>query len=89
MARSLAFLGEPCQGECGLSTCLVAGFTTGSPGEITRKFTIAGECHLHGFFSLAMNAVASALAQREITPGEAETIAGVVDTFGWSDRNNR
>ena len=31
--------------------------------------------------SLAMNAVTSALAQGEITPGEAETIAGVVDTF--------
>jgi hypothetical protein len=31
--------------------------------------------------SLAMNAVTSALAQSEITPGEAETIAGVVDTF--------
>jgi hypothetical protein len=28
-----------------------------------------------------MNAVTSALAQGEITPGEAETIAGVVDTF--------
>jgi Family of unknown function (DUF5681) len=31
--------------------------------------------------SLAMNAVTSALACGEITPGEAETIAGVVDTF--------
>jgi hypothetical protein len=31
--------------------------------------------------SLAMNAVTSALAQGEITPGEAEKIAGVVDTF--------
>ena len=31
--------------------------------------------------SLAMDAVTSALAQGEITPGEAETIAGVVDTF--------
>jgi hypothetical protein len=31
--------------------------------------------------SLAMNAVTSALARGEITPGEAETIAGVVDTF--------
>jgi hypothetical protein len=31
--------------------------------------------------SRAMNAVTSALAQGEITPGEAETIAGVVDTF--------
>ncbi len=31
--------------------------------------------------SLAMNAVSSALARGEITPGEAETIAGVVDTF--------
>ena len=31
--------------------------------------------------SLAMNAVTSALAHGEITPGEAETIAGVVDTF--------
>ena len=31
--------------------------------------------------SLAMNAVTSALAQGEITPGEAERIAGVVDTF--------
>jgi len=31
--------------------------------------------------SQAMNAVASALAQGEITPGETETIAGVVDTF--------
>jgi hypothetical protein len=31
--------------------------------------------------SLAMNAVTSALAQGEITPGEAETIAGLVDTF--------
>jgi hypothetical protein len=31
--------------------------------------------------SLAMDAVTSALARREITPGEAETIAGVVDTF--------
>jgi len=31
--------------------------------------------------SQAMNAVASALAQGEITPGEAETIAGVADTF--------
>ena len=29
----------------------------------------------------AMDAVTSALAQGEITPGEAETIAGVVDTF--------
>jgi len=28
-----------------------------------------------------MDAVTSALAQGEITPGEAETIAGVVDTF--------
>ena len=31
--------------------------------------------------SLAMNAVTAALAQGEITPGEAERIAGVVDTF--------
>ncbi len=31
--------------------------------------------------SLAMNAVTAALAQGEITPGEAEKIAGVVDTF--------
>jgi hypothetical protein len=31
--------------------------------------------------SLAMNAVTSALAQGEITPDEAETIAGVVNTF--------
>ena len=31
--------------------------------------------------SLAMNAVTSALARGEITPGEAERIAGVVDTF--------
>ena len=31
--------------------------------------------------SHAMNAVTSATAQGEITPGEAETIAGVVDTF--------
>jgi hypothetical protein len=31
--------------------------------------------------SLAMNAVTSALAQGEITPGEAGMIAGVVDTF--------
>jgi hypothetical protein len=31
--------------------------------------------------SLAMNAVTAALASGEITPGEAETIAGVVDTF--------
>jgi len=31
--------------------------------------------------SQAMNAVTSALAQGEITPGETETIAGVVDTF--------
>jgi hypothetical protein len=31
--------------------------------------------------SLAMNAVTSALACGEIRPGEAETIAGVVDTF--------
>ena len=31
--------------------------------------------------SQAMNAVTAALAQGEITPGEAETIAGVVDTF--------
>src|SRR5271165_6355455 len=31
--------------------------------------------------SQAMNAVTSALAHGEITPGEAETIAGVVDTF--------
>jgi Family of unknown function (DUF5681) len=31
--------------------------------------------------SLAMNAVTSALARGEITPREAETIAGVVDTF--------
>jgi hypothetical protein len=31
--------------------------------------------------SRAMNAVTSALALGEITPGEAETIAGVVDTF--------
>jgi hypothetical protein len=31
--------------------------------------------------SLAMNAVTSALACGEITPGEAETIARVVDTF--------
>ena len=31
--------------------------------------------------SLAMDAVTSALARGEITPGEAETIAGVVDTF--------
>jgi hypothetical protein len=31
--------------------------------------------------SLAMNAVTSALACGEITPGEAEAIAGVVDTF--------
>jgi hypothetical protein len=31
--------------------------------------------------SLAMNAVTSALAQGEITPGEAERIAAVVDTF--------
>jgi hypothetical protein len=31
--------------------------------------------------SLAMNAVTSALAEGEITPGEAETIAGVVETF--------
>jgi hypothetical protein len=31
--------------------------------------------------SLAMNAVTSALAQGEISPGEAEKIAGVVDTF--------
>jgi hypothetical protein len=29
----------------------------------------------------AMDAVTAALAQGEITPGEAETIAGVVDTF--------
>jgi len=29
----------------------------------------------------AMDAVTTALAQGEITPGEAETIAGVVDTF--------
>jgi len=28
-----------------------------------------------------MNAVTAALVQGEITPGEAETIAGVVDTF--------
>jgi len=28
-----------------------------------------------------MNAVTAALAQGEITPGEAERIAGVVDTF--------
>ena len=28
-----------------------------------------------------MDAVTSALARGEITPGEAETIAGVVDTF--------
>ena len=31
--------------------------------------------------SLAMNAVTLALARGEITPGEAETIARVVDTF--------
>jgi hypothetical protein len=31
--------------------------------------------------SLAMNAVTSALACGKITPGEAQTIAGVVDTF--------
>ena len=31
--------------------------------------------------SRAMNAVTSALARGEITPGEAETIAGLVDTF--------
>ena len=31
--------------------------------------------------SLAMDAVTSALARGEITPGEAETIAGVVGTF--------
>src|ERR1700736_3906970 len=31
--------------------------------------------------SLTMDAVTSALARGEITPGEAETIAGVVDTF--------
>ena len=31
--------------------------------------------------SLATDAVISALARGEITPGEAETIAGVVDTF--------
>jgi hypothetical protein len=31
--------------------------------------------------SLAMNAVTAALARGEITPGEAERIAGVVDTF--------
>jgi len=31
--------------------------------------------------SMAMDAVTSALARGEITPGEAETIAGVVDTF--------
>jgi len=31
--------------------------------------------------SLAMNAITSALAQGEITPGEAEKIAGVVETF--------
>jgi Family of unknown function (DUF5681) len=31
--------------------------------------------------SLAMNAVTSALAKGEITPGEAEKIAGVVETF--------
>src|SRR5271169_6717135 len=31
--------------------------------------------------SQAMNAVTSALAHGEITPGEAKTIAGVVDTF--------
>ena len=31
--------------------------------------------------SLAMDAVTSALARGEITPGEAERIAGVVDTF--------
>jgi hypothetical protein len=31
--------------------------------------------------SLAMDAVTSALARGEITPGEAETIAGVVNTF--------
>ena len=31
--------------------------------------------------SLAMNAVTSALARGEITPGEAKTVAGVVDTF--------
>ena len=31
--------------------------------------------------SLAMNAVTKALAQGEITPGEAERIAGVVNTF--------
>jgi len=31
--------------------------------------------------SRAMNAVTSALAEGEITPSEAETIAGVVDTF--------
>jgi hypothetical protein len=31
--------------------------------------------------SLAMNAVTTALARGEITPGEAERIAGVVDTF--------
>jgi hypothetical protein len=31
--------------------------------------------------SRAMDAVTSALARGEITPGEAETIAGVVDTF--------
>jgi hypothetical protein len=28
-----------------------------------------------------MNAVTSALSRGEITPGEAKTIAGVVDTF--------
>ena len=39
--------------------------------------------------SLAMDAVTSALARGEITPGEAETIAGVVDTFVRGDRNNQ
>jgi len=45
--------------------------------------TLTGEtCRLSSRdVSLAMNAVTSALAHGEITPGEAERIAGVVDTF--------
>jgi hypothetical protein len=39
--------------------------------------------------SLAMNAVTSALAQGEITPSEAEKIAGVVDTFVGSVEKTR
>jgi hypothetical protein len=39
--------------------------------------------------SLAMNAVTSALAQGEITPSEAEKIAGVVDTFVSSVEKTR